>query len=130
MGLQPFEGRQVLSSGVKLVGASTGLNKALIVDDLELPIGEKLTIAVEVEVRDVDFTKVKDTDGLQRIHVLNIENATRIDADTVAEAMEAQRLKIEERAGVTRLPYDEAEDDAEDVDDPDDDTPAPVEDPV
>lgn len=115
MGMQPFEGREVIKSGMTLPGASGGLNKALAVDELEKHIGDKFTVAIDVEVRDVSFKGVKDTQALERVTVLTIDNATIIDRDIVAEALEAQRERVEQAGGVHRLQYE----DGDEPDDPD-----------
>jgi hypothetical protein len=111
--LGDFEGLTIHSSGVEMPGASGGLNKALHVDALSLHHGDVGVIAIEYEVRKVRFDPIKDTDGVMRVHVLGVTNATVIDPSVVAEAMEAQRVKVEEAQGVHRLPY------AVDPDDPD-----------
>lgn len=120
--LQPFEGIAVLSSGVVMPGASGGLNKALVVDDLELHKGEEVTIAVQCKVKELRFPPVKDTDGVQRVHVLTVENAAVIDRDTVDAALDAQREKVEAAAGIQRLPYGDGDpgDAYTDPDQPDD----------
>ncbi|HMJ75129.1 MAG TPA: hypothetical protein VK507_04105 [Iamia sp.] len=122
MELQPFEGSPVLSSGVTMPGASGGLNKALTVNGMELHKGDSVVLAVECTVAELRFPPVKDTDGVQRVHVLHVDNAAVIDHTVVAAALEAQLLKVEESKGVTRLPYADT-DEAEDSDDPADDGP-------
>ena len=122
--LEPFDGRDVIASGVELANASGGLNKALAVDRIELHHGDRVVVAVEVEVTKVRFDGIKDTDALNRVHVMRVENATILtDPAVVNEALEAQRVRVEEAQGVTRLPYNDQADEAEDVDDPNDDAP-------
>lgn len=104
MGLQPFEGTAVVSSGFTMPGASGGLNKALTVNDLELHKGDKLTLAIECTVKQLNFPPVKDTDGVQRVHVLDVDGVAVIDGATVAEAIQAQALRVERAMGVERLP--------------------------
>lgn len=106
MGLQAFEGHDVIASGVEMPGASGGLHKALSVNDLELAHGDEGVIAIAYKVKKVRFDPVSDTEALERVHVLAITNATPIDAAAVAGALEAQRLRIEEAKGVARLPYE------------------------
>lgn len=119
MGLAPFEGRDVIATGVEMPGASGGLNKALAVSALELHHGEKAYLILETEVVKVRHDPVKDTDCLQRVHVLRVENATTIDEGAVREALDAQVLRQEAAAGVQRLPLDETTDD-DPADDPED----------
>ncbi len=120
MGMEPFEGNDVIKSGIEMPGAGGGLNKALAVDELDRHIGDKFVVAVEVEVVKVRHDSIKDTQALERVHVLKVLNATVIDADAVAEALEQQRIKVEQAAGVVRLPYE----DPDAADEPDGDAPA------
>lgn len=123
--LTPFEDRDVVASGIEMPGASGGLNKALAVNSLEMHHGERGTVVIEFEVVKVRHDKVKDTDVLERIHVLRVDNAAIIDPGLVEELLEQQRRRVEEAKGVQSLPYDD--DEADDVDDPADDVePAPV----
>lgn len=113
MGLQPFEGVPVVSSGFTMPSASGGLNKALVVNDLELHQGDTITLAMECKVKQLNFPPVKDTDGVQRVHVLDVEGVAVIDGATVAEAIEQQRIRAQQARGVEELPF-------EDPDAPDD----------
>lgn len=126
MGLTPFEDRDVIGSGIEMPGASGGLNKALRVNELELHHGDRGTVVIEFEVVKVRHDQVKDTQALERVHVLRVDNAAIIDPELVGELLEAQRLRVEEANGVNHLPFEDIDDDADDVDDPADDAPAPV----
>lgn len=106
MGLSSFEGHEVLASGVEMPGASGGLHKALVVNDLELQHGDEGALILWYRVAKVRFDPVKDTQALERVHVLAVTNATPIDEASVADALDAQRVRQEERQGVTRLPYE------------------------
>lgn len=122
MGMEPFEGHDVIKSGIEMPGAGGGLNKALAVDELERHIGDRFVVAVEVEVVKVRHDSIRDTQALERVHVLRVDNATIISSDAVAEALDAQRVKVEEAKGITRLPYEDPDAD----DDPDGAIPAEV----
>jgi len=124
--MEPFEGIPVLASGFTMPGASGGLNKALSVNGLELHKGDRVTLAINCEVKQLNFPPVPDTDGVQRVHVLNVEGVAIIDEAMVAEAIDAQRLKVEEAQGVKRLPPGDADAYADD-DEPDDPGDAPAE---
>lgn len=104
MGMTPFEGHDVIASGVEMPGASGGLNKALAVNALELHHGDPCYLIIEAEVVKVRHDGVKDTDCLQRVHVLRVNNATTIDEGAVREALDAQVVRQEKAAGVHRLP--------------------------
>jgi hypothetical protein len=112
MGLDSFEGHDVIASGVEMPGASGGLNKALRVSDLQLHHGDRVTLVLDCEVVKLRFDEVKDSDSLERIHVLRVHNAAPIDGDVVVEVLEQQRRRVEEAKGVQSLPY-------ADVDEPD-----------
>lgn len=125
--LTPFEGRQVISTGVEMPGASGGLNAALAVDAMELHHGDTVVLAIEATVAKLRFDPIKDTEAVQRVHVLKVTNATRIDPGVVAEALAEQRRRSDEAKGVVQLNY--TDDDAPD-DDPDPDVQPPDSDPA
>jgi hypothetical protein len=116
MSLNDFEGHPVYASGIEMPGASGGLNKALRVNDLELHHGDKGTIAISYEVTKVRFDPVRDTEGLERVHVLTVTGAAEIPDDMVAEALEQQAIRVEEAKGVKRLPLDSDDPDADEPD--------------
>jgi hypothetical protein len=123
MGLTTFEGHEVYASGIEMPGASGGLNKALRVDEMELHHGDRVTIVVDCEVTKVRFDPVKDTDGLERVHVLRVLNASTIDESVVRDALDDQARRVEAARGVHALPgpgedgyNDDADPDAADPD--------------
>lgn len=116
MGLEPFEGHDVIASGVEMPGASGGLNKALAVNELELHHGDRGVLAIEYEVGKVRFDPVKDTDCLQRVHVLIVQNAVPVDDQAITDALERQRVRQEEAAGIARLPMPDDPDGPDDAD--------------
>lgn len=101
--LSKFEGREVLGVGLEIKNAAGGLNEALAVDPAEWRHGQQVDVVLRCEVVKVRHDEVKDTDGLRRVHVLSATEATVIDADEVEEALERQRIRLEEAAGVHRL---------------------------
>lgn len=103
-GLSKFDGRDVLSAGIAVTNAGDGLSKALAVEPTEFHHGETVYVVMECEVTKVSHDPVKDTDALRRVHTLKAGNATIIDGELVAEALEAQAEKIEQAAGVHKLP--------------------------
>jgi hypothetical protein len=116
MGLTPFEGRDVISSGVEMPAASGGLHKAVVVNDLELNHGDEGAMIIWFSVKKVRFDPLGDTDALERVHVLTLTNAAPIDPESVAEILDAQKIRQEEAKGVKRLPYV-----GDDPDEPDED---------
>lgn len=118
MALQEFEGRTVVASGVEMPGASGGLNKALVVNDLELHHGDTGVLVIEFTVGKVRFDPIKDTDQLERVHVLRVTNASPVDEGLVRDVLDQQVVRQEEAKGIKRLPYsgddpDAADDEAE-----------------
>lgn len=114
--LGDFEGRPVLSTAFEMPGASGGLNSALAVDGLVLHHGDKGHLVLEYETVKVRFDPIKDTDGVQRVQVLKVLMAAQIDGADVADSLDKQRIRVEEAAGVTRIPYP----DSDPADDPGD----------
>lgn len=109
---------EVINAAVAVKNAGDGLSKALIVDPslVDLEPGAKGVIALEYEVGPIHFVPVKDAPGcFTRKADLMVESGTFIDDAAVRDALERQRIAIEEHEGVHRLPLDEpAEDDAAD----------------
>lgn len=128
MGLNPFEGHNVIASGIEMPGASGGLNKALRVNNLELHHDDEGVLVIRYRVAKVRFDRVPDSNCLERVHVLKVLNATTIGEEVVADALDAQTRRNEEAQGVHRLPLDG--DHQQDPDSPDVDVPAPEAAPV
>ena len=85
--------------------ASGGLNKALAVNELFLQIGDEGALVVWYSAKEIDHKPVKDTDALQRVQVLHIENAAPVSAEDVATLLTEQTRRQEEAAGVARLEF-------------------------
>ena len=104
--LAPFEGKPVESATIAIRNTGDGLSKAMEVDPTELHHGQRVYVVLECEVDKVRFDPLKDEETLERVHVLKAGRATFVDADVVAEALDAQQRRIEEAAGVQQLPLD------------------------
>jgi hypothetical protein len=103
--LGTFDSKDVLSTSIKITNAGDGLSKAMAVDPQLMALHEKVYVVLECEVSRVQFQDIKDVDGVLRIHTLKAGTATVVDADMVADVLEAQVARLEEAAGVTRLPF-------------------------
>lgn len=114
--LTPYQDQDVIASSIAIPNVSGGLNQALAVDNLELPIGSTGVLAVEYVVKGHQHKRVKDTQALELVNVLTVTNGTLISPEIVAEDLENQRLRAEEARGVHQLPYNEDGDDATDDD--------------
>ena len=102
--LGEFEGDPVLGTTIKITKAGDGLSKALSVKPQNLHKGDVVHVVLETVVGPIGFVPVKDTDGVQRVHTLETGRATVIDGSLVAEMLDEQDRKLEEAAGITRLP--------------------------
>lgn len=96
--LTPFEGRQVLSTGIEIPGAAGGLRDSLAVDPFEGHQGTKVFVLLETTVDKLRFDPVKDTDGWKRVHILAVELGLIVDAQDVEAMVAAQRVRIAEHA--------------------------------
>lgn len=101
--LAKFEGKEVHSSTVAITNAGDGLSKAMKVEPVELHHAQTVWVVLECEVAKVRFDPVKDTDGLQRVHVLRAGRSTLIDGDLVRAALDEQQEKIDEALGNMHL---------------------------
>lgn len=107
-GLGRFGNREVIGTAVAITNAGDGLSKALGVDPQLLDLDEKVYIVLECDVNKVSFTPVKDAHNkLTRVHNLKTVGATIVDEDLVRAHLDEQAKRIEEHAGVHRLPLDE-----------------------
>jgi len=101
----PFEGEDVLSTSIKITNAGDGLSQAMSIENEILHRKEVVYVVLECEVTKVGFVPMKDTkEGAIREHVLKAGRATLVDGTLVADLLDAQDRKIEEAAGVQRLP--------------------------
>lgn len=107
--LGDFEGRPVLSTAFEMPGVSGGLNAAIGIDNLVLHHGDEGSLVLRYVTQKVRFDPIKDTDGVQRVQVLKVTMAAQIDDAGVDDALEKQRIRVEEAAGVTRIPYPDGE---------------------
>jgi hypothetical protein len=105
--LTAFEGEDVLGTTIKITNAGDGLSKAMSIDNEELHRKQIVHVILECEVTKVTFQELKDADGAMRVHVLKAGRATMIDGKLVEEALDEQDKKLEEAAGIQRLPLDE-----------------------
>lgn len=105
--LHKFEGRETLTTKVKITNAGDGLSEALTIEPQELTVDSKVYVVLECEVDAVTFKRVKDTRQNVRLQVLRAGTATLADKDLVHDILEAQRVKIEQAKGVERLDFNE-----------------------
>lgn len=108
--LEPFEGRDVIGSKVAITRAGDGLSDALSVDPGAFDLGAEIYVVLKCEVGKVRYSEVKDTQSLVREHTFVAEAATIVDADLVADLVQAQvemtRKRKEEAAGIQSLDFE------------------------
>lgn len=102
--LGTFEGRDIVQTAVAVTNAGDGLSQSLTVEPQILHVGDTGAVVLEYEVTKIGFAPVKDTEVLVRVATLRAGNATLIDRAVVADALDANTVKIEQARGVTRLP--------------------------
>lgn len=109
--LTPFDGHTVLNTTVAIRNAGDGLSSAMQVAPQELSLGEVVFVVLECEVEKIRFDPIKDTDCIQRVHMLKAGTAVMVDEDLVRAHLDDMELRIEAHNGVTRLPFDDDEED-------------------
>lgn len=95
--LTEFEGLHVIASGIEIPGAAGGLQPAMKIDPQEFHQGEVVHVVMRCvvgKIRHEPIDKDAPTGAQRRVHVFRVTDATIVDEETVAEAIEAQRAKI------------------------------------
>jgi hypothetical protein len=75
------------------------------VEPIELHHGERVFLAMELDVAKIRYDPIPDTKGLMRVHILKADTATIVDEKLIRDALDEQRRKIEAAAGVHHLPF-------------------------
>jgi len=99
-----LEDLDVLNVAVSIKNAGDGLSDALSIGDIELRHFETVLVLLECEVVDIQSPRVKDTDGVQRKHVLKAGRATIVEGKAYDKALDEMSRKLERAAGVDPLP--------------------------
>lgn len=113
--LGSFDGAPVLATSIRITNAGDGLSKALAVDPQIIHPDEKIYVVLETTCAQITFKPVKDTDGMLRLHTLSAGAATIVDKNLVADVLAKQVIRLEEAAGLLRLPMDKGEGDPADT---------------
>ena len=93
--LGEFEGAKVLSVGIEIPSVAGGLREALKIDPQVMHRDDEVMVLLRCKVGKLRFDPVKDTQGVQRVHVLNTTEATIVDGDVFDQALVAQREAID-----------------------------------
>lgn len=102
-----FEGLDVIQSSIRVVRAGDGLSKAMALDPVVLHTGQDVTIVIRCKVGSIIHRPIKDTESLERVQTLEAGSAAIIDDQLVAKLLDEQKLRLEQAAGVQRLPMDD-----------------------
>lgn len=105
--LPDFEGIPVYSAAAVIRGLGDGLSKAMATDPRTFHPGDRAVVVLDIACTGVDHSELKDTDGLTRRHVFKADTLTFVDSDVVREALDDQKAKNDELAGIKALPFDE-----------------------
>jgi hypothetical protein len=111
--LGTFEGLEVRSVTMRIVGAGDGLSSALALDPMRLAHGDRVTVILDCEVTDVMHPVTRnsdgDIDGVTRVHKLKASGGFIADPtldQQLAAHLEDVARRTEETAGIHRLPID------------------------
>lgn len=105
--LGKFDGRDVIQSTIAVTNAGDGLSKAMSVDPTAMHLHDKVFVVLECEVNRIGFAEVGDTGKVARVHNLKAGAAVIVDENLVREHLDEMAKRIEEAAGVHRLPLDD-----------------------
>lgn len=112
--LGTFEGEDVLNASVAIKNAGDGLSKALDVHPTLLHRGDKVFVVLECDVTKISFPGIKGTNAVSRVADLTTVTATLVGEDLVKASLDETQRKIEEKAGVHRLPLGATDEDPPD----------------
>lgn len=109
--LGTFDGRDVAAATIEVTNAGDGLSKGLKVEPTEYHIGERVWVALEVDVTEIKHKAIPDTQLLERVHRFKAGRAAIIDGDLVVDALNAQEQRIAEHRDVSAISDPDAGDD-------------------
>lgn len=118
--LQPYKGMDVLRTTIIVTNAGDGLSQSMSIDPVELEIGSRHVLVLDVEVVEHKHRPIKDVDALELRQVLRASTATLAAGEDVRAMLAAQEERIlrarEAAQGITRLEFaDDGEDDEAEV---------------
>ena len=103
--LGEFEGKDVVSLSLIIKKAGDGLSKAIEVTPEILQLHDSVTVVLQGPVTGIKFKEIKNAGVLERVVEVTTENAAIVDESVVAAALAETQKKIDERAGIRRLPF-------------------------
>lgn len=110
---EPFDGRAVVKTTVKIKNAGDGLSKAMAADAQTIHLGERLTVVLEVDCSGVDVRPLDKDDLSGPVTVAYVLSATSkatiVDDKLVRAALDAQQKRNDEAAGKPQMDFPDAE---------------------
>lgn len=110
--LEPYKGRDVLRTSIKITNAGDGLSNAMAIAPQELDLGSTVYVILKCEVASHEYDPIKDTDALELAQVLKAGDSTLADKDLVAHLIQEQADRItaakEKAAGLLRIEFPDA----------------------
>jgi hypothetical protein len=107
--LGEHEGDKVLSVGIEIPGAAGGLREALKIDPVVKHRGDEVLVLIRAKVGKLRYDPVKDTNGVRRVHVLDVDSAALVEGEVFEHALDemAERIKlaVEAAQGIKRLDF-------------------------
>lgn len=108
--LTDFEGLPVRQVGIEVPGVAGGLRDAIKIDPQEFHQGDEGYLTLRWKVGKVRFEPIDKEDPAgdqRRVHVFNVLSAAIVDGEQpAATALEDQKRRIEEAAGIARLDFE------------------------
>ena len=103
-----FEGRDVIGTSMKVTRAGDGLSAAMALEPAIYHQGDEVTVVLRGRIGRVQFDEVKETDCLNRVHVLVASDITVVEEASINKILDAEKARLtklrEEAQGVSRLP--------------------------
>lgn len=103
-------GDPIIRTKVAITGAGDGLSKALAIDPQVIGRDEQVYVVIRCALKDHKLEWFEDPDeqigGWELTNRLRAGLATIVDPEVVADLLEAQQRKLDEAAGIARLPLD------------------------
>jgi len=93
--MNQFEGQDVVRAGLVIPNAGGGLHPAMKVEPREFSAGDEVDAVFHLKTREVRFLRIKDTNTLMRVHVMDVTGATFVEAALVSAPLAEQQQRIE-----------------------------------
>lgn len=106
--LAKMDGKEVLAVSLAIRNTGDGLSDAMMIDPVELHHGDNVDILVRGRVIDVQSPEIKDTNGVNRKHIVRAFEGIIVSSDIAEPMLADQRARVkkrrEEEAGIDQFP--------------------------